>query len=92
MANQHHRSISFLLGAVALPAAAAGVCGLMPLMTCPECATPMDRSVLFVDQDKEEAKANRLGKTVLGSPLCLRCKDTRRVTLPRKLLYDLRAR
>jgi hypothetical protein len=72
--------------------AAAGVCALVPLMTCPECATARGRLILFADRYQEEAKANRLGKTVLASPACLRCRDTRRITLPRKFAYNLRAR
>jgi hypothetical protein len=93
MDSSHKRpgSITLLLVGLVLLAAAAGVFCLAPLMTCPECATSRGRLHLLVQREQEEARANRPGKPVLASPVCMRCKDTRKVTLPRKLAYDLRA-
>lgn len=93
METAPHRpgSITLLLVGLVL-LTAAGILCLFPVATCPACATPRDRLILSAQRDDEEQKANRLGKTVLASPICLRCRDKRQVTLFNKATFVLRGR
>ena len=80
-------SVALLIGLVLL-VTVAGVLCLVPVIPCP-CTTASGRLKLLPDCEGEEAKARLQGKPVLASPVCMRCKDTRKLTLPRKLNYWL---
>lgn len=83
-------SVAFLLVGLVLLVTAAGISGLLPVAPCPACSTAIRRLSLLAQRDDEEQKANRLGKTVYASPVCMRCMDTRKVTLLTRAAFVLR--
>jgi hypothetical protein len=89
--SKHPGTITFLLLGLVLLVTAVGISCVLPLTECPACSTSIEKLRLCAEREEEEVRANRRGKTVLASPVCMHCKDKRRVTLLRKLTYYLRA-